>query len=197
MQKTLIPVAAAMLMTLGAGAARATDYDLGDLSTLGTSNTSVRWPSFPTAWRSTFQDVYTFSLDTFSDLKGFAFSVFGWDAAPGGGTIYHQVDTSKVSLYQKSGSGQFTQVGEVYLGAGETYSFASLVAGDYRLSVSGVASNSTITGQSYASSKVAGYDFRVQATAVAPPVPEASDLAMTVLGLAGVAAWRRVRQRAH
>ncbi len=77
MQKALIPLATAILMTLGGGAAQATEYELGNLSSLGVADMSVRWASFPTAWRSTFQDVYTFSLDNFSDLKGFAFSVFG------------------------------------------------------------------------------------------------------------------------
>lgn len=139
---------------------------------------------------SSFTDYYTFSIASSGTVSGTS-----KDAA----TTYMWLskDVTLSSLVLKSTDLSTTFGSDLTIatnGSTNTFSFAGLAAGSYKLVVNGSVSGSSSLTASYSGT------IKTTASAVAPvasPAPEASDMAMTLLGLGGVG-WlvRRRTQKA-
>jgi len=70
-----------------------------------------------------------------------------------------------------------------------TFTFSGLTAGTYSLAVNG---HVTLGA---GAADLASYSGQISTTAVASPAPEASDVAMTLMGLAGVGLLLRRRKQ--
>src|SRR3989344_2049901 len=78
---------------------------------------------------------------------------------------------------------------DLYVPAANTFTFSGLTAGTYSLAVNGNVSLGAGSGD------LAKYSGQISTTAVASPAPEASDVAMTLMGLAGVGFMLRRRKQ--
>ncbi len=167
--------AAAVLSLMGAGSAMAGTQNLGVVTEAGKSFSST------VASSGSFTDYYTFSLGSTSGgatggLMDSAASFF-----------YSGVDVTSLALRVLGGSTILSTDTTP-----ENFTFSGLTTGvTYQLAVTGVG-----LPDSSAVKLNGTYQGNIKAVAapVASPAPEASDLALTALGLAGVAFWARRRQ---
>lgn len=163
----------ALTIAAGASPAFAKTADLGVLTSGGT--TFGNSFSFNTA---SFTDYYTFSIANPGTVSGTTTDTyFSW-------FFQRDVDLKSLTLY--SGTSSTLLARDTSTNA---FTFSGLKAGSYKLAVTG--SVSGFSGQG-------SYSGTIKATSspVAAPVPEASDIAMTAIGLAGVGFMARRRKAA-
>lgn len=167
--------AAAVLALMGASAATAATQSLGVVTEAGKSFSST------VSSAGSFTDYYTFSLGSTSG--GATGKVMDSAAS----FFYSGVDITSLALRVLGGSTILSTDTSP-----ENFTFSGLTTGVvYQLAVTGVGLpdssvfkfNGTYQG-----------NIKAVAAPVASPAPEASDLALTALGLAGVAFWARRRQ---
>lgn len=166
------------ILALACGSASAGQDTLGLLSAGGTQFGNTFYTT-----TSGFTDYYTFRIADAGSVSGTSS-----DGAPlASSSGYYSVWGKDVVLTSIIlGNTSFSQYYGVDLsipkdGALNTFSFASLAAGTYKLAVTGyvTGSNSGRTTASYSGV------IRTNAS-VASPAPEPADLALTLMGLAGV-----------
>lgn len=157
MKSALFSTAVCLGLAVGGAASAATQ----DLGTLGLGFT---WfgNAFDTS-TTNFTDYYTFKIGSGSDVSGTTFEL---DI----GSLYN-VDLSSIQLFAANNPG-------AVLGADSTptngFSFKNVSAGNYTLAVAG-----NVTG-------AWGGSYLGAIQAIATPVPEPEDFALTLLGLIGV-----------
>lgn len=192
MRQILATIAFAAATVSFVAPASAATYSLGNLSAV--SPVSVT-RTFDLLYTGAFTDYYTFTIDAPSTVSGSTSETDGY-VNLGWIIKLKDLDVANMSLAKYDGSGYVSLTGDA---SPETFSFTSLAGGDYRLAVSGsVVPTFSLSGSS-SNGGVSSYTLTAAASATTPvaaPVPEASDLAMTALGLAGVAFWARRRKSA-
>lgn len=155
---------AALALALAACGAQAKTEDLGVIDSSGTLFGNIFFSSV-----SDFTDYYTFQIADSGTVSG------------------KTIDTSYVLLFTKDvvlKSLTLTSSGSSDVIASDTspdsFSFAGLSAGDYTLAVNGSVSGTWAIAGAYSGT------IKAQSASVASPAPEPADLAMTLVGLAGV-----------
>lgn len=155
--------------------AQAKTEDLGVLSSSGTTFGNIFFRD-----TSNFTDYYTFSIANAGVVSGTT------------------VDTSYVLLFTKDvvlKSLTLTSSGSATVLASDSsassFSFAGLSEGSYTLAVNGSVSGTWALAGAYSGT------IKAVSAPVASPAPEASDFAMTALGLGGVGFWVRRRRAAR
>jgi hypothetical protein len=164
--------------------ALADTFSLGNLSS---SSPASRTHIFDLDEEGSFTDYYTFSINTTSTVSGTTTEDDGFIGLRWSFEIL-DIDISSIGLSRKSSSGNYASVGSD--STPERFSFASLVSGDYRLSVNGRITEREARNLPRGV-EAPSYTLTASAAPIASPTPEASDLAMTVLGLAAVGFWSR------
>jgi len=166
--------AAAALVLATATSAFAAPTDLGVVTSPGTSFSKT------ISGTGAFTDYYTFSLAPSS--SGATGGVYDSQAS----FVYEGVDIQSLTLSVLGGS----TVAPVDT-TPDGFAFSGLTSGvTYQLAVSGTGAPALI-GFNYNGT----YQGNIKAVAsVASPAPEAADLALTALGLGGVAFWARRRR---
>jgi hypothetical protein len=154
---------------------------------------SRAFPEMTGAVAGRFEDIYTFSLRTTSDFSMFVYEFSGREPWTQDKAYYHTASILSADLERKSASGYFEEVSPTD-GRGSALTFSALAAGDYRLTFNGVSGTRALP-YPVLGTEVPRYEAHFNVAPIAEPVPEASDFAMTVLGLAAVAGWRRWRVR--
>lgn len=171
--------------------AQAASFNLGNLSAVSPVTTTR---SFDVLYTGSFTDYYTFSIDTLSSVSGSTVEEDGYINV--GWTLkIKDLEVTSMSLQQLNANGTYTALSAD--SSPESFSFAALNGGNYRLAVSGAVTPTFIYSPDQTSNGlIASYTLTTSSSSasVAAPVPEASDLAMTALGLAGVAFWARRRK---
>src|SRR3989344_3639312 len=103
---------------------------------------------------------------------------------------FRDVDITSLILYKGTTVNPSTVMDyDLYVPAANTFTFSGLTAGTYSLAVNGNVSLGAGSGD------LAKYSGQISTTAVASPAPEASDVAMTLMGLAGVGFMLRRRKQ--
>lgn len=172
-------------LSLACSGAFAIEQNLG---TVGKSG--VEFGNFFKKATSGFTDYYTFTI-------GAAGTVFGTttDVTPSKSRWKYEADDAKDVVLTSLilGNTNFSKYHGVDLsipanGSTNSYDFGLLEAGTYKLAVTGYVTRGDSDGASYSGV------IRTSAS-VASPAPEPADLALTVMGLAGVGFMLRGRQR--
>lgn len=192
MRTTFTSIAFAAAAAAFAVPASAATFSLGNLSAVSPVSQTR---SFSVLSGSTsFTDYYTFSITSQSTVSGTTTERDGyvsllWSMK----TI--DVEVGSLALSKLNSNGTYSSL--VADSTPEAFSFTSLQGGSYRLTLNGTLATGYSSG-SLLSYKTPSYTLTASATAspVAAPVPEASDLAMTAIGLGGVAFWARRRRQA-
>lgn len=188
MSYRLAPLALVLTLLSTSALADTTNTSLG---TLGTGSTtfgrtfSSNMPSFT--------DFYTFSIGSSGTVSGTTTDANLW--------FTRDVVLSSLVLTSLNSSIIYGTDNVIPTnGTTNSFSFTNLTSGDYKLAVNGRATASWRYKSSYSgtlSTTPSVSQGSGSTTApVASPAPEASDLAMTVLGLAGVA-WLVRRRKAQ
>lgn len=171
---------ASTVLAASAFAQVTTTTDLGQLS------------ATPTTFGNTFsksvffEDIYTFSIAGSGDVGGSTDDTNAFRAF----VDFRDVDITSLVLYQGTTLTPGNVQGyDLFVPATNTFTFSGLTAGTYSLSVSGHVSLGA------GASDTASYSGQISTTAVASPAPEASDVAMTLVGLAGVGLMLRRRKQ--
>ena len=133
-----------------------------------------------------FSDVYTFTIAAAGDVGGFTDDRSTFRAF----IDFRDVDITSLILYAGTTISPTTVLNyDLYVPQYNTFTFSGLTAGTYSMAVNG----SVTRGAGFWDS--ASYNGQISTTAIAPPVPEASDVAMTLVGLAGVGLMLRRRKQ--
>ncbi len=179
----------ACMLALACGNAAADQDNLGLLNAQGTQFGNTFY-----AATSGFTDYYTFRIEAPGTVSGTTI-----DGAPstGSGSGSYTMNAKDVVLTSIIlGNPGFSQYYGVDLsipkdGSVNTFSFASLAVGTYKLAVTGYVTGSE-SGRTSAS-----YSGVIRTNAsVASPAPEPADLALTLMGLAGVGFMLRKQRSA-
>jgi len=171
-------VVASALVALVCSPAFAKTQDLGVLSDYG----SYFGNSFNTK-QTSFTDIYTFTIAADGDVSGttsdYKATVFFRDVNLTSLELFSQ--PAGISIYKEA------SVADEF-----TFNFAGLSAGAYSLKVTG-----SVSGSAFGAFDSAEYEGFISTTAsVASPAPEPADLAMAMMGLAGVGLLLRRRNKA-
>lgn len=193
MRQNFATIALAAAVAAFAVPASADTFSLGNLSAVSPVSQTR---SFNALYMGSFTDYYTFSVTTLSNVSGTTseqdgYINLGWTFK------VKDLEVSSLTLSKKNAGGTYSAI--TADASPEAFSFAALAGGDYRLTVSGsVTPMFTYSPSGTSNSAVSSYTLTASAstTTVAAPVPEASDLVMTALGLAGVGFWARRRRQA-
>lgn len=185
--------AAASLMATSAFA------DVVDLGNLTQVSPVSYTKTFDLNYAGAFSDYYTFSIDTLSTVNGGVAEQDGFVRAfTGLITMVKDITVSSIGLTKyDSATNTFMSVAGADTSLA-SFSFGTLASGDYRLSISGTVQwgNFYTTG-SATNGGVASYTLSAgSSAAIASAAPEASDLVMAALGLAGVGFWARRQKKA-
>lgn len=179
-QKFLGGVVASTVLVAAAQAQVTTTTNLGQLS------------STPTDFGNTFNrsldfsDVYTFSIAGSGSVGGYTDDSSTFRAF----IDFRDVDITSLILYKGTTASPTTVLDyDLYVPVYNTFTFSGLTAGTYSLAVNG---HVTLGAGSW---DTASYFGQISTTAVASPAPEASDVAMTLVGLAGVGMLLRRRKQ--
>lgn len=165
----------AWMLAMACGSASADPYNLGLINAQGKQFGNT----FHEA-TSGFTDFYTFRIEAPGTVSGTTL-----DGAPGKTSGSYAMSTKDVVLTSLIlGNQDFSQYLGVDLsipkdGSTNTFNFASLAAGTYKLAVTGYVASGKAGSASYSGV------IRTNAS-VASPAPEPADLALTLMGLAGV-----------
>ncbi len=180
LNKLLAGVAASVVLATSAFAQVTTTTNLGELS------------STPTNFGNTFNksvdfsDIYTFSIADAGSVGGYTNDASTFRAF----IDFRDVDITSLVLYQGSVVSPTKVLDyDLYVPTQNTFTFSGLTAGTYSLAVNGQV---TLGAGSW---DTASYIGQISTTAVASPAPEASDVAMTLVGLAGVGLMLRRRKQ--
>lgn len=178
----LSTLTAAVLLGLGALASQAfaKTEDLGSLTSAGTTFGNTFYTN------SSFTDYYTFSISGSSDVSGVIADSDATGVSLGLFTVWFTQDVvlQSVSLMQTINGVTSTLLTDL---SPDSFTFSGLAGGSYSLAVSGYVQGSpSILGGAYSGT----------VSAVASPAPEPADMALTLMGLAGVAFWVRRRKAA-
>ncbi len=193
MRNTFATIAFAAASTVFMAPAMAVNVDLGNLSAVSPVS-STR--SFDTRYDDgAFTDYYTFSIDSLSNVSGTTGEQDGFLAVSLGWVFkVKDLDISTLSLSKLTPGGTYASI--VSDSSPEAFSFSALTGGDYRLTVNGsITPMFSYSPSGTANDAAASYTLTASSSSIAAPVPEASDLAMTAFGLAGVAFWSRRRRK--
>ncbi len=134
-----------------------------------------------------FSDVYTFSIAGSGSVGGYTDDSSTFKAF----IDFRDVDITSLILYKGTTVNPTTVLDyDLYVPVYNTFTFDGLTAGTYSLAVNGHVS----LGAGLLDT--ASYSGQISTTAVASPAPEASDVAMTLVGLAGVGLMLRRRKQA-
>lgn len=166
--------AVALALSAMASAVHAKTENLGVLTSTGTTFGNTFYTN------GTFTDYYTFSIGTAGDVSG--------TTADTSYVVMFQKDVSVDSLVLSSGSLANVLAKDT---TANSFSFSGLTAGSYTLTVNGTVSGLTVLG---ASGNYSG-NIKAVASSVASAAPEPADLALTLVGLAGVGMLVRRRAR--
>ena len=180
LHKFLGGVVASTVLAASAFAQVTTTTNLGQLSSTPTNFGNTFNKSL------NFSDVYTFSIagsgsvgvspDDTSTLRAFI--------------DFRDVDITSLILYKGTTVNPTTVLNyDLYVPQYNTFTFTGLTSGTYSLAVNGSVSLGA------GSWDTASYKGQISTTAVASPAPEASDVAMTLVGLAGVGLMLRRRKQ--
>lgn len=194
MRQNFATIALAAAAAAFVAPASADTFSLGNLSAVSPVSQTR---SFNALYSGSFTDYYTFSVTSLSTVSGTTTETdgyvnFGWTFK------VKDLDVSSLSLSKLTSGGTYAAVTSD--ASPDAFNFAALVGGDYRLAVNGYVAPTVFTYSptGTANDAIASYTLTASASTstVAAPVPEASDLAMTALGLAGVGFWARRRRQA-
>ena len=180
LSKFLCGVAVSSALVAPAVAQVTSTTNLGELSATPTSfgntfNKSVY-----------FSDVYTFSIAGTGAVNGYTDDSNTFRAF----IDFRDVSISSLILYSGSTPSIATMVNaDLFVPQYNTFTFSGLTAGTYSLAVNGRVTLGA------GSSDLAKYSGQISTTAVASPAPEASDVVMTMMGLAGVGLMLRRRKQ--
>ncbi|OGA84809.1 MAG: hypothetical protein A2711_03695 [Burkholderiales bacterium RIFCSPHIGHO2_01_FULL_63_240] len=180
LHKFLGGVVASTVLAASAFAQVTTTTNLGELSATPTNfgntfNQSVN-----------FSDIYTFSIAGNGSVSGYTNDSNTFRAF----IDFRDVDITSLILYKGTTVNPSTVMDyDLYVPAANTFTFSGLTAGTYSLAVNGNVSLGAGSGD------LAKYSGQISTTAVASPAPEASDVAMTLMGLAGVGFMLRRRKQ--
>jgi hypothetical protein len=193
MRHAFATIAFAVASTVFVAPAMAVSVDLGNLSAVSPVS-STR--SFDVLFDGAFTDYYTFSIDSLSNVSGTTAEQDGYLAVSLGWVFkVKDLDISTLSLSKLTSGGTYSTI--VADSSPESFSFAALTGGDYRLTVNGsITPMFSYSSTGSANDAAASYTLTASSSTIAAPVPEASDLALTAIGLAGVAFWSRRRRQA-
>ncbi len=189
-----LAVAAISMAPMQASAA----VDLGNLSAISPSAVTYT-RSFGLLDPLTFADAYTFSLTDASTVSGSStekdayanISLLGFNF---GIRMVRDLELGAISLSKLVG-GVYQAVSADSL-VDSTYSFSNLLAGSYKLTVTGTLGLGNLSKGTATNLGNASYTLSAAASPIASATPEASDFAMAALGLAGVAFWARRQKKA-
>ena len=180
LHKFLGGVVASTVLAASAFAQVTTTTNLGELS------------STPTSFGNTFNqsvyftDVYTFSIAGAGDVNGWTKDANVFRAF----IDFRDVNISSLILYKGTTISPTNVLNyDLYVPEYNTFTFSGLTAGTYSLAVNG---NVTLGA---GLNDLAKYSGQISTTAVASPAPEASDVAMTMMGLAAVGLMLRRRKQ--
>jgi len=180
LHKFLGGVVASTFLAASAFAQLTTTTNLGELSATPTNfgnsfNQSVN-----------FSDIYTFSIAGNGSV-----GVSTEDKNTFRAFIdFRDVDITSLILYKGTTINPTNVLDyDLYVPEYNTFTFTGLTAGTYSLAVNGNVSMGAGSGDR------AKYSGQISTTAVASPAPEASDVAMTLMGLAGVGFMLRRRKQ--
>jgi len=189
-------VAAFAATSLVATSAFADVVDLGNLTQVSPVNYTK---TFDLAYSGSFSDYYTFSIDTLSTVSGGVAEQDGFVRAfTGLITMVKDITVSSIGLAKYDTATK----AYVSLAPADTspasFSFGALAGGDYQLSINGTVQwGNFYTVGSTNNAGVASYTLSAgSSAAIASAAPEASDLVMAALGLAGVGFWARRQKKA-
>jgi hypothetical protein len=181
LHKFLGGVAVSVAMAASAFAQVTTTTNLGGLSGTPTSFGNTFNKSLD------FSDVYTFSIAANGSVGGYTNDASTFFAF----IDFRDVDITSLMLYKGTTADPSTVLNyDLYVPQYNTFTFSGLTAGTYSLAVNGHVSLGA------GSWDTASYMGQISTTAVASPAPEASDVAMTLVGLAGVGLMLRRRKQA-
>ena len=175
----------ACMLALACGHAAAGQDNLGLVGAQGTQFGNTFYSA-----TSGFTDYYTFRIEAPGTVSGTTI-----DGAPSTASGSYSLSAKDVVLTSIIlGNPGFSQYYGVDLsipkdGSTNTFNFASLAAGTYKLAVTGYVSDGKAGSASYSGV------IRTNAS-VASPAPEPADLALTLMGLAGVGFMLRKQRRA-
>jgi MYXO-CTERM domain-containing protein len=173
--------------------------DLGNLSDISPSSVSYT-RSFGMLDPLAFVDDYTFSLGVASNVSGAtaekdAYASIKIGFLNFGVVMVRNLELGSISLAKQVSPNVYTAVSADSL-VDDAYSFSNLLAGSYKLTVTGSLAAGNLSSGSAANVGKASYTLSASAAPIASPTPEASDFAMAALGLAGVAFWSRRQKKA-
>lgn len=180
LSKFLCGVAISFGLAVSASAQVTSTTNLGELSATPTSfgntfNKSVY-----------FSDVYTFSIAGNGAVNGFTDDTNTFRAF----IDFRDVSISSLILYSGATPSMASVVNaDLFVPQYNTFTFSGLTAGTYSLAVNGRATLGAGLND------LAKYSGQISTTAVASPAPEASDVVMTLMGLAGVGVMLRRRKQ--
>lgn len=182
-------------VAMAAAPAFATTYTLGNLTGAGTVS---RTASFSALSVTAFTDYFTFSVGTTSSVGGTTTETDGYVKFLGVTLKVKDLEVNTLSLSKSNGTGGWTSIAGSTDVTPESFFFSPLATGSYRLTVKGtVLPTLSVAGSGTASNGAkSSYTLTASAAPVASAAPEASDLALTALGLAGVGFWSRRRKAA-
>lgn len=170
------------VLALASAGAFALDANLGVLNTTGTSFGNTFYAATPG-----FTDYYTFSIAGSGTVSGTTTDGSLLNAML---SLNKDVVLTSLLLTNTSFSALYGyDLSIPYDGSTNTYSFSGLSAGTYKLSVTGFVTPGYNASASYAGT------IRTTAS-VASPAPEPADLALTMMGLAGVGVLLRRSRKA-
>jgi len=173
-------VAASTVLAVSAFAQVTTTTNLGELSSTPTNFGNTFNKSLD------FSDVYTFTIAGAGSVGGYTDDSSTFRAF----IDFRDVDITSLILYKGTNANPTTVLDyDLYVPVYNTFTFSGLTAGTYSLAVNGYV---TLGAGSW---DTASYSGQISTTAVASPAPEASDVAMTLVGLAGVGVMLRRRKQ--